>query len=128
MKQLIALLALTFTLHQSQAQVVHYATKAYTGTWNSYSQKYVWGQANNVDMKFTFRGDYVYVADRSNSYYTTTTQTVNKIDSDGAHEYAWQATDENGIACVFKMINYTDGSRLMFVYYSDYAYMYTFTN
>jgi len=128
MKQLIAILVLTFTLHQSQAQSVYYASQATKGSWNSYSQKYVWGTPNSVSIRFTIQGDIVLVGDRSNSTYTTSHQTLNRANNDGSHEYAWQATDERGVSCIFKMINYSDGSKLMFVFYSDYAYMYTFNN
>jgi len=114
-------LALSFTTH---AQSVYHATKSYEGVWSSSEGKYVWRQPYNVDIRFTIQGDIVLVGDRAGSTYTTTTQITNQWNSDGGHEYSWRAYDEKGISCVFKLINYNDGSKLMEVFYSDYAYMY----
>jgi hypothetical protein len=125
MKQLIAIAAIFFAFSfTTKAQQVYYAVKSYQGTWNNSSQKYVWGTPNNVNMRFTIQGNIVLVNDRNGSSYTTGTQIVNRIDSDGGHEYGWSATDESGVTCTFKLVNYNDGSKLILVLYSNYAYMY----
>jgi len=41
MKQLIVLLALVFSIHQSKAQI-YYARQVAAATYSSYSGKYVW--------------------------------------------------------------------------------------
>jgi len=129
MKQFIAIAALfcafSFT---TKAQSVFYATKSYQGTWNSYSQRYVWGSANTVSIRFTIQGNIVLVGDRNASTYSTSTQIVDRYDSDGGHEYGWNATDESGVNCTFKLTNYNDGSKLIKVLYSNYAYMYVIPN
>jgi hypothetical protein len=129
MKQLLTIAALVLTCSfSSKAQQVYYATKSYEGTWNSYTGKYSWGSPNVVDMRFTIQGSIVLVNDRAGSTYTTGTQITDRIDNDGGHEYGWRARDEKGISCIFKLINYDDGSKLMEVFYSDYAYMYVVPN
>ena len=125
MKQLVTIAALFFAFSFTvKAQQVFHATKSYQGRWNAYTGKYTWGSANEVDIRFTIQGDIVLVGDRAGSTYTTGAQLTNQTNSDGGHEYSWRARDENGTSCVFKLINYGDGSKLMEVFYSDYAYMY----
>ena len=129
MKKILTITALFFAFSfTTKAQSVYHATKSYEGTWNSYSQKFVWGSANNVDIRFTIQGDIVLVGDRVGSTYTTGTQLTDQWNDDGGHEYSWRARDEKGISCIFKLINYNDGSKLMEVFYSDYAFMYVIPN
>ncbi|HLZ88157.1 MAG TPA: hypothetical protein VKQ52_12975 [Puia sp.] len=125
MKQFIAIIALFFAFSfTTKAQSVYYATKSYQGTWSAYSQKYIWGSPYNVSIRFTIQGNIVLVGDRAGSTYTTGTEIIDRYDSDGGHEYGWNATDETGVNCTFKLTNYTDGSKLIEVLYSNYAYMY----
>jgi hypothetical protein len=126
MKKLLTLAALFFAFAiATQAQQVYHATKSRQGAWNANTQSYSWGATNyNVDIRFTIQGDIVLVGDRAGSTYTTSTQITNQVNNDGSHEYAWKARDEKGTGCIFKLINYNDGSKLMEVFYSDYAYMY----
>lgn len=125
MKQLIALTAIFFAFtFTTKAQSFYYATKSYQGSWSSYSQKYVWGSVNNVNIRFTIQGSLVLVNDRAHSTYTTGTEIIDRYDSDGGHVYGWNATDESGVACTFMLINYDDGSKLIKVLYSNSAYMY----
>ena len=129
MKKFITIAALFFAFSfTTKAQSVYYATKSYQGIWSSYSNKYVWGPANTVNIRFTMQGNVVIVSDRANSTYTTRNQIIDRYDSDGGHEYGWNAVDENGINCTFKLTNYNDGSKLFMVMYSDYAYMYVIPN
>lgn len=125
MKKLATLTALFISFaFTTKAQSVFHAIKSYEGVYNTYTGKYEWGTANNVDMRFTIQGDVVLVGDRAGSTYVTSTEITNQAYTDGSHEYAWRARDEKGISCIFKLINYADGSKLMEVFYSDYAYMY----
>lgn len=127
MKKLLTLAALFFAFAVStNAQQVYHATRSRKGFWNANTQQYSWASNYyNVDIRFTIQGDIVLVGDRNGSSYTTTQQITNQVNNDGSHEYSWKARDENGVSCVFKLINYNDGSKLMEVFYSDYAYMYS---
>jgi hypothetical protein len=125
MKKFIAIAAILFAFTSAtKAQTILNATKAYQGSWNSYSGKYEWGTANEVNIRFTIQGALVLVGDRAGSTYSTSDEITDRFDSDGGHEYAWKAVDERGVSCIFKMINYNDGSKLIMVMYSDNAYMY----
>jgi hypothetical protein len=126
MKKLLTLAALFFSFAiTTQAQQVYHATKSRKGVWNASTQQYSWASTYyNVDIRFTIQGDIVLVGDKVGSTYTTATQVTNRVNNDGSHEFAWKARDENGTSCLFKLINYNDGSKLMEVFYSDYAYMY----
>jgi hypothetical protein len=126
MKKFIAIATILFSFSaavNAQTTVLN-ATTAYRGTWDAYASKYEWSSANSTNIRFTIQDAYVQVADRAGSTYTTGEQIADRIDSDGGHEFAWKAVDEKGVSCIFKMINYSDGSKLIIVMYTESAYMY----
>jgi hypothetical protein len=126
MKKFIAIATILFSFSaavNAQTTVLN-ATTAYRGTWDAYASKYEWSSPNSTSIRFTIQDAYVQVADKAGSAYTTGEQISDRIDSDGGHEFAWKAVDEKGVSCIFKMINYSDGSKLIIVMYTESAYMY----
>jgi hypothetical protein len=126
MKKFIAIAAILFSFSaavNAQTTVLN-ASTAYKGAWDAYASKYEWSSPYCTNIRFTIQDSFVQVADKAGSTYTTGEQIADRIDSEGGHEYAWKAVDERGVSCIFKMINYSDGSKLIIVVYTENAYMY----
>ena len=125
MKQLIAILALVFTIHESKAQI-YYARQVASATYSSYSNKYVWESPSYENIKFTVQGSKIYLDNQAASVYTISSKLVDNINSDNTHEIDYQATNRNGIPCVVKWYTYPDGSMRMYIQFSDCALLYVF--
>jgi len=127
-KLLCVLLGLIITL-SSYAQLDR-AYSMQVARYNEITAKWVWGAAQDVNLRFTFEGSYIRIHDE----YGTRLWTYEDLgetsgyddDGDSYKKRVWNAFDEKNKRCRFTMLWYTNGIKLVTytVQYSDYAFRY----
>ncbi len=128
MKKVILLAAILLSFSFSYCQNYYKVYAVTSGTWNSYSRDYDWGDDEKTDMEITMKGRIIFVSDKAKSTYTTYKEipmsTTSKIQS----QTAWWAYDESLIKCVVKLIHYRNGMQMLYVIYDNIAVGYYFTS
>jgi hypothetical protein len=129
MKKIIAIAAIFFTLTsatnaQNRSYTV-YSTMFAAAVHNSYTDQYVWDAPHYSRLRITISGTLISIDNQLHSRFYLGAATINQPNDDGSHTYQWNATDENGLACLVQVIDYPNGSSLLEVFYSDQAWSYS---
>lgn len=125
MKKLIFALALTLCTLALNAQWTSYRNEV--GTWNRYTQKWVFGGINKANIPIRFYKDRVELENEANSVY----RIIKDLGEDNGYNeqgikkesHKWMATDQDGKRCYITMIfiDHSEYDPLIFnVMYDDY--------
>lgn len=98
------------------------------GEWSSYSQKYIWNEGKDTDMKIVFLDNYIRVYDNAESYYVLTSD-EKKNKNENFEMSSWDGKDEKGRKVSVSIIHYFSGGQIvLMVLYQDIAFAYTIDN
>lgn len=126
----LLVLALTaWGLGHTQAQNLDHAYALQAGKYDKYAKKWTWSKAEDVDLRFTFDGNYIKILDeyktRIYTYEDQGETTGYDDDGDRYTKHVWKALDEKNRKCMFVMIWYKEIKLVTYsVIYSDYAFRY----
>lgn len=127
--KLLVLALLAWGLGQMQAQELDRAYSIQTGKYDKYLKKWNWTKAEDVNLRFTFDGNYIKI----NDDYGTRIYTYEDLgetfeydgDGDRFGKHVWKALDEKNRKCMFVMIWYKTIKLVTYtVMYSDVAFRY----
>lgn len=130
--KLLALALLTWGAGLLQAQNLDHAFSLQTGKYDKYLKKWNWSKAEDVDLNFSFDGNYIKIHDeygtRIYTYEDEGETTGYDDDGDRYTRHVWKALDEKNRKCMFIMLWYKSIKLVTYtVMYSDYAFRYYIT-
>jgi hypothetical protein len=125
MKKLLVLFIILIVLRPLHAQLKIHTNMNMRGDWNSYTEKYSYGEKNVADITFSIWDTYISADDKSRSVY----RIINKskdIYEDEYKIFGWDCYDERNVQCRWSIIKYysQDIPDVITIIYPKIAYMY----
>lgn len=125
-KLIVSILIILICLRPMYAQqyIVH-TDRNMSGTWNSYTKKYSYGDVNNANITFNFYGKYISANDNSNSIYRIVKKSKD-IYEESYKIFGWECYDEQNRSCSFSITKYYDPETpdIIMVIYQKIAFIY----
>ena len=118
---LVAIVLSAATMYAQDTYRIRSVTR---GVVNTYDNTIDWGEYKDVDMTLTSKGNVMFISDNAKSIYILKSSFPDKIVK-GIKQVAWHAVDESGYGCTFKICTYPSGTKMVYVFYNDYAFGYT---
>lgn len=130
--KLLALALLIWGAGLLQAQNLDHAYSLQAGKYDKYLKKWNWSKAEDVDLNFSFDGNYIKIHDeygtRIYTYEDEGETSGYDDDGDRFSRHVWKALDEKNRKCMFIMLWYKNIKLVTYtVMYSDYAFRYYIT-
>lgn len=127
--KLLVVALIAWGLGQTNAQNLDHAYGLQTGKYDKYLKKWTWKERIDVDLRFTFDGNYVKIHDeygtRIYTYEDEGRTTAYDDDGDQYSKQVWKALDEKNRKCMFIMLWYKSIKLVTYtVMYSDFAFRY----
>jgi hypothetical protein len=106
-------------------QTPSYAYKLETGVWNTYTEKWNWNDAVDIDLTFTLAKTYVKINDQAHTYLSIIEQDGAETDNDRIKSVAWTCNDEKNRRCTFMITLFKETNTITYVVmYNDKCFRY----
>ncbi len=124
-KIIVSVFIILIFLRPLHAQYLVHTQKNMSGTWNSYTKKYTYGEVNSANITFQFHNKYISANDNSKSIYRITKKS-NDILEDDYKIFGWDCLDEQNRSCSFSITKYYDPNTpdIIMIIYPKFAYIY----
>ena len=128
MKKFIILITLVILSSSAFSQSYSNVYMMESGTWNTYSETWMWDDAKNVDLTFTLSKTYVKINDRAHTYLSIV-EVDKEVDDDDVKSTSWICRDEKNRRCIFTMMGFKEKKMIVYsIMYNDMAFRYYIRN